>query len=71
MSRKVHFLKKKLIIDGRFMFVLWLHTIENLGTFPYWRIHFNLGLENGFQRLLVRVYYWETDDKQETDPELF
>jgi hypothetical protein len=37
----------------------------------YWRFQNNWGLENSFQRFFVRVYYWETVGKQETDPQLF
>ncbi len=39
--------------------------------YTYSRLQTNRGLGNGFQRLLVPVYYWKTVEKQETDPRLF
>ncbi len=37
---------------------------------PYCHSHNNWGPWNSFQRFLVPVYYWETVEKPETDPQL-
>ncbi len=36
----------------------------------YCHSHNNRGALNGFERFLVPVYYWETAEKPETDPQL-
>jgi hypothetical protein len=37
----------------------------------YNNIYVHCRAENGFQRFVVRVYYWKTVEKQETDPQIF
>jgi hypothetical protein len=41
------------------------------GKFTYCHSHNNRGPRNGFERLLEPVYYWNTVEKLETDPQIF